>query len=69
MVEHWEKFGPPVYIAAAGYLGLIGKETKKGQAGNGAQETASKPIGTSGERGNLNDLAQLLSGSGGVLNG
>lgn len=68
MVEHWKKFGPPVYIAAAGYLGLMGKEETKGQEGNGAQ-MASKPIGKSGERGNLNDLAQLLSGSGGVLNG
>lgn len=68
MQDHWAKFGPPVYIAAAGYLGLIGKETPKGQGGNGAQ-TASKPIGAVGENGNLNDLAQLLSGSGGVLNG
>lgn len=67
MVTHWEKMGPPVYIAAAAYMGLIGKDTK-GQAGNGAQ-TASKPIGKSGEKGNLNDLAKLLSGHGGVLNG
>jgi hypothetical protein len=68
MVDHWEKFGPPVYIAVAGYLGLIGKKDGKKGSSNEARP-ANKPIGTKGDVGNLNDLAQLLSGSGGVLNG
>lgn len=68
MVDHWEKNGPPVYIAVAGYLGLIGTKDGKKPTGGDAPK-ASKPIGSNGEKGNLNDLAALLSGSGGILNG
>ena len=28
MHEHWAEFGPPVYIAAAAYLGLSKKKAK-----------------------------------------
>lgn len=64
MLSHWEKNGPPVYVAVAGYLGLIATEDKKKPS-----ESSSKPIGNSGEKGDLNDLARMLSGSGGILNG
>ncbi len=68
MVIHWEKNGPPVYIAVAGYLGLIGTKDGKKPTGD-SKPQSGRPIGSTGEKGNLNDLASLLSGSGGILNG
>ena len=63
MVDHWLKNGPPVYVAAAVYLGLTkgDKETSK--------KIPSNMPGKPGEEGNLNELFNLLSGSGGILNG
>jgi hypothetical protein len=29
MADHWRQFGPPVYVAAAAYLGLIKPNKKK----------------------------------------
>lgn len=56
MVEWWKNNGPPVYIAAAGYLGLI-KEPSK-QTKNG------KPVKQ--ESGNLNELLKM-AGPGGMF--
>lgn len=52
MLEHWKLNGPPVYIAVAGYLGLI-----KPEAG---VEKENRPP----EVGNLNDLLSLAGKNG-----
>lgn len=67
MVDHWEAYGPPVYMAVASYLGL-NKGTKKDSsldvpkvsAGTATEEEVSK-------YGNLNELAALFGGSGGRI--
>jgi hypothetical protein len=53
MQDWWKYNGPPAYMAVAGYLGLIKK----------------RPSGTNGEAkyGDLEELAQFFSGSGGVI--
>jgi len=53
MLDHWEKHGPPVYIAVAGYLGL----GVKGKSGSKAK--TEKP-------GDLNELLKL-AGAGGMI--
>jgi hypothetical protein len=54
MVEHWQANGPPVYMAVAGYLGLIKTTGRKGQ--------------TDKERyGNLEELAAMFQSSGGMI--
>lgn len=63
MTDHWKKFGPPVYISVAGYLGLTGKNK------TGSKPQPGNPFGKTGETGDLEDLANFLSGTGGVLNG
>lgn len=60
--EHWAKYGPPVYIAVAAYLGLISTDDKP-------KPKSSKPIGHKGEAGDLASLHSLLSRTGGVLHG
>lgn len=55
MVDHWEAFGPPVYISVAGYLGL-GKGRKK----PGDKSSSSK-------YGNLEDLVSMFGSTGGVI--
>jgi len=52
MVDHWCENGPPVYIAVAGYLGLVKRKT-----GSKAK---------TGEPGNLEDLLQM-AGPGGMI--
>lgn len=59
MLDHWEEFGPPVYITAAAYLGL---------------GTGKKPNGKSGQTdeqkyGNLEELAAMFQSTGGVIGG
>lgn len=56
MQEHWEAFGPPVYIAVAGYLKLAKGETAATRRGDEPQQT-----------GNLDELVQMFSGTGGVI--
>lgn len=51
MLEHWKLNGPPVYIAVAGYLGLI-----KPEAGVDKQKRE--------EVGNLNDLLGMATSNG-----
>jgi hypothetical protein len=46
MVTHWNECGPPVYVAAAAYLGLIKKKPKK--SGN-LDELAQMFASTGGE--------------------
>lgn len=53
MVEHWKLNGPPVYMAVAGYLGLI-KEDKR------------RPKDES-KYGSLEELANMFSNSGGMI--
>lgn len=57
MLDWWSNNGPPVYIAVAGYLGLI-KEDKAG--------SQPKAIPKPKESGNLNDLLKM-AGSGGFF--
>lgn len=54
MVKWWEENGPPVYVAAAAYLGLI-KPKKKSSTGK------------ADDAGNLNELLKL-AGPGGMIN-
>lgn len=35
MQDHWQEFGPPVYMAVAAYMGLM-KKPKPGSKGGGA---------------------------------
>lgn len=58
MTDWWSNNGPPVYIAAAGYLGLIKPSSK--QTKNG------KPVAAKQETGNLNDLLKM-AGPGGMF--
>lgn len=60
MVDWWENNGPPVYIAAAGYLGLI-KPSNKTKVAKGKD---GKPVKQ--ESGNLNDLLKM-AGPGGMF--
>lgn len=53
MIEHWEAFGPPVYISVAAYLGAT---KKKGDKGRGAAGSS--------EEGDLGDLVAMLGGGG-----
>jgi hypothetical protein len=48
MLKHWEEAGPPVYVAAAAYLGLIKPKKSKGST----------------EAGNLNDLLKMAGPGG-----
>jgi hypothetical protein len=58
MLDLWDRQGPPVHIAVAGYLGLLAKpgENKKGKAKT--QKT-----------GDLNELAAMFAGTGGLIGG
>lgn len=60
MVKWWEEMGPPVYVAAAAYLGLI--KTKK------ELSSPSQTQGSGKDPGNLEELAKLF-GADGMLNG
>lgn len=62
MVDHWTENGPPVYMAVAGYLGLI-KEKKKGDkpSGSGNSSNDAKRYG------NLEELAAMFNGTGGMI--
>jgi hypothetical protein len=55
MCEYWSWAGPPVYVSAAAYLGLIKKKPSKKNKGKGQQET-----------GNLNELFKM-AGPGGMF--
>lgn len=55
MVDHWKHNGPPVYMAVAGYLGLIKPEKER----PGATEEQ--------KYGNLDDLEQMFAGTGGLI--
>jgi hypothetical protein len=44
MIKHWKTNGPPVYMAVAGYLGLIKPEAKTGSL----DELARSFMGTGG---------------------
>lgn len=65
MHRHWRKFGPPVYMAVAGYIGLINLEEevttkgKKKKEGNKVQPTNpdSKEPTT---RGHIKDLVAMF---------
>lgn len=60
MQDHWEHNGPPVYIAVAGYLGLIKKRkptVKKIDKTTGLQEMT----------GNWDDLYSQFSAAGGII--
>lgn len=34
MCKHWKSYGPPVYMAVAGFLGLINTSKAKPKSGN-----------------------------------
>ena len=55
MVDHWQENGPPVYIAVAGYLGLV-----KRKSGSKSKAKAEEP-------GNLEELLKM-AGPGGMIN-
>lgn len=56
MLEWWAENGPPVYVAAAAYLGLIKSKPKAGTPAKG------------GHKGDdLNELLKM-AGSGGMIN-
>lgn len=56
MVEHWKTSGPPVYMAVAGYLGLIKVDKKASPGSDGPQQY-----------GDLNELARMFEGTGGMI--
>jgi len=57
MVDWWMDNGPPVYIAVAGYLGLIkDKNSRKDKGSNTLANT-----------GDLNELARMFQGNGGMI--
>lgn len=67
MVDHWEAYGPPVYMSVASYLGLNkgSKQDKdldvpKVSSGSATEEEIAK-------YGNLNELAALFGGTGGQI--
>lgn len=62
MHRHWEKFGPPAYMAVAGYLGLIKLEDDTPTKGTTGPKVASvnpenKETMT---RGTMKDLAAMF---------
>jgi hypothetical protein len=58
MVEFWSENGPPVYVSAAAYLGLIKPKKKRSSQGKPAKE---------GHRGDdLNELLKM-AGPGGMF--
>lgn len=61
MQDHWEAFGPPVYIPVASYFGL-----NKGKRKQKANPMGRQPDGKY-ETGNLEELAALFGASGGVI--
>lgn len=70
MQEHWAKWGPPVYMAVAGYLGW-GKDdkAKKPQVPDAEPKRGVPVMGNTSEFGSLEDLANALASTGGYLNG
>jgi|AraplaMF_Col_mMF_1032025.scaffolds.fasta_scaffold64334_2 hypothetical protein len=62
MLEHWGKNGPPVYVAAAAYLGLL-KTPPKVKKGGPGKTTVASPQGG----GDLNDLVKMFQGTGGMI--
>jgi len=58
MLDWWENNGPPVYVAAAAYLGLIKAPGKKKKNGK---------VDASAGKGNLDELLKL-AGPGGMIN-
>lgn len=58
MVDHWEAFGPPVYIPVASYFGL-GRKSSKSDASGSKEDNEGY--------GNLNDLVSMFSDSGGLI--
>lgn len=59
MQDHWEHNGPPVYIAVAGYLGLIKKRPKTIRI--------DKKTGGQEMTGNWDDLFSQFSAAGGII--
>lgn len=57
MIDWWKHNGPPVYVAAAGYLGLI-KERKP--------TSTAKPATGGHKGGDLNELFKM-AGPGGMI--
>ena len=55
MLDHWQANGPPVYMAVAGYLGLIKSDSKSGESKAQSQY------------GDLNELAAMFGETGGVI--
>lgn len=47
MLTHWGKYGPPVYMSVAGYLGLI-KEDKKASKEYGSLDELAAMFGSTG---------------------
>lgn len=67
MVDHWEAYGPPVYISVASYFGL-NKGKKKTADNQMPQVSAGSATEEEIEKyGNLNELAALFGGSGGQI--
>lgn len=58
MLDLWDRQGPPVHIAVAGYLGLIAKPGEKKKVKKAAEKS-----------GNLNDLVAMFAGTGGIIGG
>lgn len=58
MLDWWKESGPPVYIAAAGYLGLIKPSSSTPKATNTAEKK---------ETGDLRELLKM-AGPGGMFN-
>ena len=56
MLDWWEQNGPPVYMSVAAYLGLYDKK-----------KTSQKKSAKSGKSGDLNQLAAMFAGTGGMI--
>ncbi len=61
MQDHWDQFGPPVYISVASYLGLNKSGDKTARAPNGDGKSDEEKYG------NLEELAAMFGDSGGVI--
>lgn len=60
MQDHWEEFGPPVYISAASYLGLNKPDGKKSSPNGTGKSDEDK-------YGNLDELAAMFGDTGGMI--
>lgn len=61
MQDHWEYNGPPVYMAVAGYLGLIKKKPKMI-----TKVIEGKTVKTR-DPGNLDELMAMFGPTGGII--